>query len=158
VRKRNRQERLLQLVRERPIASQAELVASLTVMGVGATQASVSRDLRELGIVKLNGRYAETRSSGLEGAGAAEDARFDLINKAEPVGANLVVIRTHTGCANSVAAALDERELPEAVGTLAGDDTIFIAVRSRNDQGKLYARLRGWMGRRGQEAGHVRSE
>ncbi len=147
--KRIRQEMLLKVLRERRVASQGDFVRILTGMGLDVTQASVSRDLRELGIVKLNGRYAESGAPGVGGVGAAADPRFELVTATEPVGANLIVIRTQTGCANSVAAALDERDLPEAVGTLAGDDTIFIAVRSRTDQGRLFGKLRTWIGGRG---------
>lgn len=138
-----RQQRILRLVRERAIRSQQEIVGIMAAEGFGATQASISRDIRELGLVKVGGRY-HSPGAMEEPPAAGRDPLFELITGIVPVGANLIVLRTRAGGANSVAAALDARSMPEVVGTVAGDDTIFIAVRSRSDQGRLYARIRRW--------------
>jgi transcriptional regulator of arginine metabolism len=141
--KRERQAALLKLVRERTLTSQDEMVRLLRERGVGATQTSISRDVRELALVRVDGRYV--RATRLGGAQAAADAASfwnGLITFVEPVGANLIVIRTPIGSANAAAVALDQRNLPGVVGTVAGDDTIFVAVRSRSVQGRVLAELR----------------
>ncbi len=144
--KQDRQQRLVNLVRERSVGSQQEIVLVMAESGLQVTQTCISRDIRELGLVKIGGRYAPPeRVTVLDGDNRPPDPVFALVNNVDPVGANLIVVRTGTGCANSVAAALDAKGLSEAAGTLAGDDTIFIAVRSRSAQGRLLARLRGWM-------------
>src|SRR3989442_640654 len=101
--KERRQEALLTLVRDQPIANQRQIVDLMHQSGFSATQASISRDIRELGLVKLGGRYVPA-----DGAVAAADTSgierpiFGLITEFEPVGANLVVIHTSIGAASSV--------------------------------------------------------
>ncbi len=144
--KRRRQSTLLSLVRDRTVANQREIVCMMRNAGLSATQASISRDIRELGLVKVSGRYvAADGAMSQYGHLLPGDPLRGLIKNVEPVGANLVIIRTSTGSANSVAAALDGKHLPEVAGTLAGDDTIFVAVRSRSIQGRLVALLNAWM-------------
>ncbi|MFO0839281.1 MAG: arginine repressor [Phycisphaerae bacterium] len=141
-----RQQRLLQLVRERAIGNQAQIVQLMRRFGLEATQASVSRDMRELGLIKVRGRYVPP--SGLAGALPDDPVAAELsglITTIQPVGANLVVLRTPPGEASSAAVTLDRQQIREIAGTLAGDDTIFIAVKSRSDQGRVVARLRGWV-------------
>jgi transcriptional regulator of arginine metabolism len=140
--KRRRQAELLRLVRQQPVGDQAEMVALLRERGFSATQASVSRDVRELGLVKANGHY--TPVSRLSGpANEADDLRHvgDLVTAAVPAGANLIVIKTAVGAASAVAVDLDQTPGEDIVGTIAGDDTIFVAVRSRAAQGRVLARL-----------------
>ncbi len=140
-----RQARLLQIVRERSIASQGQIVQLMRRFGLQVTQASISRDMRELGLVKIRGRYVP--ASGVVLGQAADPVAHELsglITSIRPVGANLIVVRTPSGEASSVAVTLDRQQLAEVIGTLAGDDTIFIAVKSRSDQGRVVASLRGW--------------
>jgi transcriptional regulator of arginine metabolism len=125
MRKQARQKKILGLIRARPIATQDELRALLDQIGVTATQSSLSRDLEELGVVKLRGRYAIPRSNG-----AATRGLLSL----DPAGENLVVARTEPGLASAVAVAIDSAAIAEVVGTLAGEDTIFIAVSERKAQ------------------------
>ncbi|MEW6252671.1 MAG: arginine repressor [Planctomycetota bacterium] len=139
--KRLRHAALLRLVRERPDMNQAGLARLLTRSGFHATQASISRDVRELGLIKVNGRYLPVARLRPRRGPVAGLTEAGLITSVEPVGANLVVVRTRTGGANAVAVELDARRLPEVAGTVAGDDTIFIAVRSRAAQGRLVALL-----------------
>ena len=134
-RKRERQAALLKLIRRRRLKSQEEIVRMLNSKGFAAGQASVSRDLRELGVVKVGGRYTLPDRAGP--AAAANGHGNELIVSAEPVGANLVVIRTVIGAANTIAVGLDRLESSDIVGTVAGDDTIFVAVRSRTGQGRV---------------------
>ncbi|MCC7290522.1 MAG: hypothetical protein IT449_00510 [Phycisphaerales bacterium] len=138
----DRQQALLELVRLHPLANQRELVNALRERGFETTQASMSRDIRDLGLVKVGGRYRRLEDLGEQPEGAlAGDPVFELVKTFEPVGANLIVLRTATGAANSVAVLLDQQRMPQVVGTLAGDDTVFIAVRSRSDQGRVVSLL-----------------
>lgn len=140
--KAQRQAALNRLIRERPIASQDEMVVLLRNLGFSATQSSISRDVRELGLVRLGGRYVHAgRAVGGDGSVVTEP-EYELITSVEPIGANLIVVRTQIGAANAVAAALDRQALPEIAGSIAGDDTIFLAVRSRAAQGRVLAQLR----------------
>lgn len=140
--KRHRQAALLRLVRERAVANQRQMVRTLRQLGFAATQASVSRDLRELGLVKVDGVYrALARLGSGRAVAAPADPLSKLITAVEPVGANLIVVRTRVGAASTVAVELDRRQCPEIAGTIAGDDTIFVAVRSRSAQGRAVALL-----------------
>jgi transcriptional regulator of arginine metabolism len=95
------------------------LKAHLERAGVPATQSSVSRDLEELGVFKQHGRYTMARSNG-----AATHGLLSL----DPAGDILIVARTEPGLASAVAVDIDAAAIKEIVGTLAGEDTIFIAV------------------------------
>jgi transcriptional regulator of arginine metabolism len=119
VQKSERQKRLLSLIRATPIETQEALRAHLERAGIPATQSSVSRDLLELGIVKQHGRYTLPRVNGAAARGLLS---LDLS------GSNLIVARTEPGLASAVAVQIDAVAIPEIVGTLAGEDTIFIAV------------------------------
>lgn len=140
--KRHRQSTLLRLVRKHAAVNQAALVELLKKAGFSANQASVSRDLRELGIVKARGRYRVAATLRVPRSSPTNDAMHELITNCEPVGANILVVRTKIGAASTVAVEIDRRQLPEVAGTLAGDDTIFLAVKSRSAQGRILALLR----------------
>jgi len=137
--KQQRQLAIRRLVRQSAVSNQSELVGLLEKAGISGTQASVSRDIRELGLIKVNGRYCMpgARSASAPAAGTSE-----LITDLVPVGANLVVISTAVAAASAVAAELDRLALADIVGTIAGDDTIFVAVRSRAAQGRTMHALR----------------
>ena len=125
MRKTLRQKKLLSLVRAKPFGNQAELRDSLERAGFATTQSSLSRDLEELGIVKHRGHYTIPKSNG----GAARGLlSLDLC------GEHLVIARTEPGLASAVAVEIDAAALPEIVGTLAGEDTIFIATRDQKSQ------------------------
>jgi len=140
--KRRRQTALLRLIRRQAAANQAQIVQRLRRLGISATQASISRDLRELGLIKLNGRYVPPQRASAPPA-AGETFEAELITFAGPAGANLVVVRTAVGAASAVAVGIDRLRSPDIVGTIAGDDAIFIAVPSRSAQGRVIARLNG---------------
>ncbi len=114
-----RQKKILSLIQGRSIGTQAELRGLLERSGVPVTQSSVSRDLEELGVVKHHGRYTVPRSNGSNARGLLS---LDI------AGDNLVVARTEAGLASAVAVDIDAAGITEIVGTLAGEDTIFIAV------------------------------
>jgi transcriptional regulator of arginine metabolism len=120
-----RQKKILSLIRAKPISTQEDLKAHLERAGVPATQSSVSRDLEELGVFKQHGRYTLNRSNGAAAHGLLS---LDL------AGDILVVARTEPGLASSVAVDIDAAAIKEIVGTLAGEDTIFIAVSDARTQ------------------------
>ncbi len=111
------------------IGSQSELVTQLKEQGYSVTQASVSRDLDELGIVKLNGCYSQPRK-------AENDSGFGPV-MFDTSGDNLIIGRCASGLASAVTVKIDAAKIHEIVGTVAGDDTIFIAVKNRDDQNNV---------------------
>ena len=123
--KRERQQKVLSLIRAKPISKQEELREMLERAGVPATQSSVSRDLEELGIVKYHGVYTLPQASGATTRGLVS---------LDQAGDCLVIARTEPGRASAVAVDIDAAALPEIVGTIAGEDTIFIAVREAKAQ------------------------
>ena len=136
---------ILRIIGESTVRNQDELVKVLRKQGFDATQSSVSRDLRELNVAKAGDRYIVP--AGSESAVAnpfASVARFVL--EIKTAGSSLTVVKTTTGTAQSVAVAIDRSEWPEVVGTISGDDTIFIATDEAKDQKKLRERLRGIFG------------
>jgi transcriptional regulator of arginine metabolism len=125
MKKEQRQQKLLSLINAKPFSTQAELRDSLERAGVPATQSSLSRDMEEMGIVKHRGHYTVPRSNGAAARGLLS---LDL------AGDNLVVVRTEPGMASAVAVKIDGAAILEIVGTLAGEDTIFVAVRDQKAQ------------------------
>jgi len=141
-----RRDAIVRILRRTTVAKQAEMVELLHREGFEATQSSVSRDLRELGIVKGAERYLLP---------AVEDAlapsHFETVQSFvkgyRAAGPTLTVLRTTVGAAQSVALAIDKARWSEVVGTIAGDDTIFIATESPRTQRQLHDRLRSTFGR-----------
>lgn len=121
-----RQKKLLSLIQARRISTQEELTAQLDRAGVEATQSSVSRDLIELGVVKQHGAYVLPKAA----SGAAARGLLSL----EAAGDALIVARCEPGLASALAVEMDRAAVPEIKGTIAGDDTIFIAVSERKLQ------------------------
>src|SRR5687768_16996589 len=120
--KRERQQKILSLIRAKPIGTQEDLRALLERTGVPATQSSVSRDLEELGVVKHHGHYTLPQTNGTAVRG---------LLSLDQAGDTLVIARTIPGLASAVAVEIDAAAIPEIVGTIAGEDTIFIAVRDQ---------------------------
>lgn len=133
--KADRHKLILDVIAERPITRQDELAELLRESGFSVTQASVSRDLDELGVVKVDGRYTHLELP------VAEATPFG-ISAIEPAGENLIVIRCSSGLASAAAVRIDGAAIEEIVGTIAGDDTIFIAVANGYDQKKTVKRLK----------------
>lgn len=123
--KRERQQKILSLIQAKPIGTQEDLRMLLERAGVAATQSSVSRDLEELGVVKQHGHYTLPRANGASARG---------LLSLDQSGDSLVVARTLPGLASAVAVEIDAAALEEVVGTIAGEDTIFIAVRDAKAQ------------------------
>ena len=137
-----RRQAILEILEQQPVTRQSDFVQLLQAKGVDATQSSISRDLRELGITKLGDGYAQ-QSAPAELADARVPEGF--VRRIETAGANLTVIHTATGAAGRVALSLDRSNWPEVVGTISGDDTIFVATKTANDQKQLLAKLRSFM-------------
>jgi transcriptional regulator of arginine metabolism len=135
VSKRKRQEAILSLIGKYQIATQEDLVDRLGRVGIHTTQATVSRDIGELGLVRVGGPESHYVKPN-EGLGAASPAgreeRILRLLRDLPLtvrrGQGVAVLTTTPGSANSLAAAIDAAAWPEVVGTLAGDDTIFAAL------------------------------
>ncbi|MGB5132248.1 MAG: hypothetical protein WBO00_06510 [Steroidobacteraceae bacterium] len=134
-----RREALRRIITRSPVGRQADLVRLLGRAGHHATQSSVSRDLRELGVAKRGDRYVLPDEPAPAPDDFAAVAAFVLGLQA--AGPCLTVIRTSAGAAQSVAIVLDRAQWPEIVGTLSGDDTIFVATGGAAAQRRLGARL-----------------
>jgi len=132
---------ILRILKESSVHKQEELVQILRREGFEATQSSVSRDLRELGVAKAGDHYILP-----SGAGGLREGPFaalaGFVIDIRTAGASLTVLKTTTGTAQSVAVAIDQAGWPEVVGTLSGDDAIFIATENEAAQRQLTDRLR----------------
>ena len=132
---------IMRILRAGLVRKQQDLVRLLKKEGHDATQSSISRDLRDLGVLKASGRYVLppdelTRANG----DFATLAQF--VRQVRRAGPAITVLRTTIGAAQSVAVAIDKAEWPEVAGTISGDDTIFIATANARAQEELIARLR----------------
>ncbi len=141
-----RQGQILNLIRSQTIRTQDELAGALKKMGIDVTQVTLSRDIRDLGLMKGPQGYREPAA---ETGGASEVGTFQwtLAEFVRDVktAQNLVVIFTTPGHAQTVAVALDHEGWPEIVGTIAGDDTVFAASPDAKTALKLRAKLTGLM-------------
>lgn len=124
-----------------PVSRQSELVRLLQTEGFDATQSSVSRDLRELGAIKLTSGYSLSEPHRIDNESEL-GLVVEFVRDVQPAGANITVITTAVGAAQRVAVTLDRMGWPEIVGTLSGDDTIFVATAGLAQQRRLGARLR----------------
>src|SRR5690348_2322607 len=154
--KASRHARIVAVIRDEAVHSQTELAELLAEEGIQVTQATLSRDLEELGAVKVSGAYLipEDGNRPLRQSEQAP-ARLvrllrELLTGADASG-NLVVLRTPPGAAQFLASALDRAGLVEIVGTIAGDDTILVVAREADDANssgqRLAAKLSSWAGR-----------
>src|SRR5712692_10246654 len=140
--KQKRQEAILALIRKRQIATQDELVRQLHRAGLEATQATVSRDIADLGLVRVAGPesyYVQPENGFGVASQAGREDRLRRLLRDLPLtvkrGQGLAVLVTLPGSAHTLASALDATSWPEMVGTVAGDDTIFVALNGRTETG-----------------------
>lgn len=153
--KKNRQERILELIQEYDIGTQEELAERLREEGFPVTQATVSRDIRELGLSKASGAAGGQRYVVLAQEGGSAPGRYvpdkyvpdkyvrvmqEAFFSAE-AARNILVLRTASGMAMAVASALDALEFPEVVGCIAGDDTIFAAAHTDEEAKRLAEKI-----------------
>ncbi len=132
-----RQQKIKELIRGGSFHSQLELTRELAARGISATQASVSRDLDEMGVVKVHGVYSLSDRAGVSDFGPVA---------LQSVGENLIVAKTMSGLASAITVRIDSAAIPGIVGTIAGDDTIFIAVRDHNAQTNALRQIKGVFG------------
>lgn len=121
-----RQTTILKLISAKQIGRQEELAEVLEKKGFSVTQSSVSRDLLELGIIKVGGFYALPQKP--------KNAIVFGLSSLEIAGENMVVAKCEAGLASACAVRIDAAHIEEVIGTIAGDDTIFIAVRGQKEQ------------------------
>ena len=155
-----RRQRIADLIAAHQVTSQEQLQDMLARQRITVTQATLSRDLRDMGVLKGPGGYrlpstdgAPPASAQRTGGGAAtintrelERALPGVITSAD-AGGQLVVLHTQPAHANPLAIEIDRAHLPEVLGTIAGDDTVFVATRSERDARKLLRmiqRMAGW--------------
>ncbi len=128
-----RQSAIIKLISAKQIGTQEELSELLEKKGYSVTQSSVSRDLDELGIIKVNGFYSLPQKP--------RNAVAIGLLSLETAGENLVVAKCEAGLASAIAVRIDAANINEIVGTIAGDDTIFIAVKDVKDQKTAIKRI-----------------
>lgn len=148
-----RHARIVELIRSRPVRSQTELAELLAAEGIQVTQATLSRDLEELGAVKVRGAGGAAYVIPEDGTPVLRPAEQapqrlvrllrELLTGADASG-NLAVLRTPPGAAQFLASALDRSGLPEIVGTIAGDDTILVVAREPHTGADLVEMLDAW--------------
>ena len=143
-----RQSAILDLVSQDVVRSQDTLKRQLAARGIKATQATISRDIKELGLVKraADGAYQTAQVSTPSRAVTGERVRravVEYLRRADRVQ-QLLILKTDPGQAQPLACALDQADWPEVVGTLAGDDTILMVIRTERSATTLERRLERW--------------
>ncbi len=142
----NRQAKILELIRVRNVGTQEELCALLNAEDFSVTQATVSRDIKELGLIKLaySGGYKYALAAKDELSPELEKYRKVLLEVTVRVAAagNLVIFNTISGAAQAAAAAIDAMKWTEIIGCIAGDDTVFLAVPTATQATEVCARFR----------------
>ena len=141
-----RQKKLLSIVRERKVATQAELVSLLKQAGFTCTQVSVSRDIHELRLAKRDGLYAAPAEAAGEGdmppPEVLQGQMSGFLKQVAVAGSHLIVATTLSGTAMGVALYIDHSGWAGVVGTVAGDDTVFVAVSGRRAQAHVLQKLK----------------
>src|SRR6478752_5189065 len=148
--KSHRQAAILEIIEREAVTSQEQLRDRLRTRGVEATQATISRDVRDLGLIKrpVDGAYRRGGPAVAPEADPADGLRTavdDYLRRHEVVE-QLIVLRTDAGQAQPLAVAIDRAGVAEIVGTIAGDDTILVICRSAADAATLSSRLTQWLG------------
>lgn len=130
----NRLSVIADVIRGHKVGNQHELKELLNNKGFDTTQSSISRDLKKLGVVKVDGFY-KTPSIA-----PGESSKVDRLD-ATTAGDNLIVLKTGPGNANRAGFIIDRSSIPGILGTIAGDDTIFVAVANRQQQAKVLRKI-----------------
>ena len=143
--KNNRHSVIMSIIRSKKIRTHEELIIELKQLGYTVTQATISRDIKVLGLSKFSdseGSYYGIGNEKSAGVFAYSDYVLSL-----NYGGNMIVIRTKPGTASAVASTVDDMLENEILGSIAGDDTIFIAVKSEDKSEELCTRLKGFFGK-----------
>ena len=151
--RRLREQAVLELIEDHVIQNQGQLVSQLQSQGIPATQATVSRDVKRLGLIKRPARgggyrYAspgDFSQAGRRGQRQLRNSCQQFLTKID-TGEALLILKTLSGRANALAVALDESNIAEIAGTLAGDDTILVITRKKADRAKVQALLEDMVG------------
>ncbi len=141
--KRTRQQAILEIVREHRVSSQAVLAQQLSKNGFNVTQATLSRDIADLNLMKSKGGYTTLGNAGTADTPQMPDPEGTLrrlVTRVDQAN-NLVVVKTSPGSAQPVALAIDDGRYKEILGTVAGDDTVLIVTRIDNDARSFVDRL-----------------
>lgn len=137
--KTKRHEALKKLLTNDPFSCQEEVVSAMKKIGFAVTQSSISRDFRELKVIKIGGHYLPasqiTKSKG-------RSTFQQLVEGFDPAGPHLLVVKTTPGAASIVAEKIDVEDIPGVVGTIAGDNTIFVATKSNASHSKIINRIK----------------
>ncbi len=145
VAKNPRQSRILQIVKTKNIGTQGELVEALKEAGMNVTQATVSRDIKELGIIKVATASGEQKYVPMNQTGEGASGRFMKVFREAVTSIHtadaMVIIKTLPGMAQAAASALDSMHLDSLIGTIAGDDTIFAANSSKAEASAMREHL-----------------
>ncbi|MGL4283799.1 arginine repressor [Eubacterium aggregans] len=133
----SRQARILEIIENKIIETQEELLRELNAAGYKVTQATVSRDIKELKLIKVTGKGGRQSYATMKNIGTIFDERVATVFRESVLTVDttafLIVLRTLPAMAQAAALAIDAMEWTEIVGTIAGDDTIFVAVREEKD-------------------------
>ncbi len=144
--KSSRHSKILEIISEYPIETQDELLSRLKTEGYKVTQATISRDIKDLRLVKTLGSDGKYRYTEAQASSSEIRSNFDQLFLSSVVSMdlaqNIVVIKTLSGMANAVCAALDSTGNSAIVGTIAGDDTIFVACRTDEHARSLVSTLK----------------
>ena len=145
VSKRTRQSRILEIVRREAVESQESLAHFLRTQGIDATQSTLSRDVRELGLVKIRGVYHQAANGAAPVApDSIRRSIQQLVMRTDSSG-NIVVLKTAPGNGHALGVVVDSAQWPEVVGTVAGDDTVFVLLRSPRVSRRLLKRIEDYV-------------
>lgn len=143
--KKRRQGKIIEIIRKYNVGTQEELADRLREEGFAVTQATVSRDIREMKLSKMPAENGGQKYVFLEQGSRMENKYVHVLREAfmgAEAAQNILVVRTVSGMAMAVAAALDALRFPEIVGCIAGDDTIFVAVHTVEESESLAEKVR----------------
>jgi len=132
--KQSRQDMIIKLIKEHEVATQDDLRSFLAKCGFDVTQSSLSRDISELGLVKQQGSYVLPPRSG--------QGTAPLVTSVEQSGSNMIVLKTVVGTAAAVGINIDNSKIPGVIGSLAGDDTVFVATATGSNQENIKKAIR----------------
>jgi len=145
----SRHSKIIEIIKVYAVETQQELARLLKTKGFNVTQATVSRDIKELRLVKIlgqNGKYKYSRSN--ESSQLVSERFMKLFKDAVieiDIASNIVVVKTLVGSANAAAAAIDALDVKKVVGTIAGDDTVFLLMKNKKDALEIKAYFEGLM-------------
>ncbi len=132
--------RILEIVKKSSVPSQEALLTMLNGEGVNVTQSTLSRDIRELGLVKVRGVYQANRQESVPPKESLRRSLQQLVVRSD-VSGNILMVKTAPGNAHPLGAVLDSVQWPEILGTVAGDDTVFVLLRSTRLGKKVLRRI-----------------